>query len=204
MNQFKVTCGEFVKPDKAVLLNASQLTDMLRTVVVGLLQVIECRTGSDDTFSHLLDAESLQRGSLELFHQQFLGEVGGEDPVLEGVGVVFLREQILERMKFLSLQHHLCGVEVLQQLVNICRVALGHIELARRHIQERDTVYSVGQMQSAKEVVLLHLQHHIVVRDTRRHQLRDTALHQPFGRLGVFQLLADSHTASCLDQFGEI
>ncbi len=91
-------------------------------------------------------------------------------------------------------------MEILQQLVDIVDVALGHIEFARRYVQEADTVHFIVEMQTAKKVVLLHLKHHIVVRHARRDQLRYTPLHQPFGCLGVFQLLTYSHSLPCPHQ----
>ena len=103
-------------------------------------------------------------------------------------------------VQFFTLQHHLRGVEVLHQIVDIGNVALCHIELAGRNIEERNAVNLVPEMQAAKEIVLFHVQHHVVVRHSGCHQLGDAAFHQSLHRLGVFKLLADGHTQPCPHQ----
>ena len=107
-------------------------------------------------------------------------------------------------MQLLSLQHHLRRVEILHKLVDIGQIALCHIELAGGDIQKRHSVYPVGQVKSAEEVVLLHIQHHIVVRHTGCNQLGDAPFHQPLHRLGVFQLLAYRHPQTRSHQSGQI
>ena len=103
-----------------------------------------------------------------------------------------------------ALQHHLRRMEVGHQFVDIGHIALCHIKLARRDIQETNSMDLVGQVQAAKEIVLPHFKYHVVVRHPGGNQLRDTAFHQPFGSLRIFQLLADSHSVSSPDQSRKI
>ena len=95
-------------------------------------------------------------------------------------------------------------MEVGQQFINIGQVTLGHIELTCRHIKETDAVYFVRQMKTAKEVVLLDFQHHVVVSHTGCHQLGDAAFDESLGRLGIFQLLTDGHPKPGLHQTRKI
>ena len=59
-------------------------------------------------------------------------------------------------------------------------------------------------MHSCEEVVFLVVQHIITQGDTRRHQFRNASLDKLLCEFGVFELIADSHTLSCSDQFGQI
>ena len=197
MHQLQVAGGELVEPHIARLVDAVDFADMLGTVVLGVLQILQHRAGGHDAHRQVLYAEALQRGRAELFQQQLVGIVRGEHPVVEGVGIVLLGEMILEPVQLASLQHHLGGVEVLHQFVDIGQVALGHVELARGDVEERDAVHLVRQVEAAEEVVLLHLQRRVGVGDARRHQLGDAAFHEALHGLGVFQLLADGHAQPC-------
>ena len=110
----------------------------------------------------------------------------------------------LERAQLLPLHHHLGGVEVGHELVDIVHVALSHIELARGDVEKADAVHLVGQMQTTEEVVLLDFQHHIVVGDARGDKLGDAALDETLGGLGVFQLLADGDTHAGTHEAGKV
>lgn len=59
-------------------------------------------------------------------------------------------------------------------------------------------------MQSRQEVVFTVVKDIVIDRDTRRYKLRNAALDQLFGQLGVFKLLADSHTLAGSDQFRQV
>jgi len=55
-----------------------------------------------------------------------------------------------------------------------------------------------------QEIVLLVVQHVVAHGHARRHQLSDAALHQLFGELGVFQLVAYRHPSAGSYQLGQI
>lgn len=59
-------------------------------------------------------------------------------------------------------------------------------------------------MHGSQEVVLPVVQHIVVDGNSRRHQLRDAALHQFLRQLRVLQLVADGHTLAGTYQLGQI
>ena len=59
-------------------------------------------------------------------------------------------------------------------------------------------------MYGSEEVVLLIVEHVLIDRHARCHQLRDATLDELLRHLGVFQLVADGHAASCTYQFRQI
>ena len=59
-------------------------------------------------------------------------------------------------------------------------------------------------MHSCEEVVFLIVQHIIRQRNTRSYQFGNASFDELFREFGVFELIADSHTFSCSDQFGQI
>ena len=59
-------------------------------------------------------------------------------------------------------------------------------------------------MHSCQEVVLLIVQHIIAQGDTRCHQFGNASFYKFLREFGVFELIADSHTFSSTDEFGQI
>ena len=59
-------------------------------------------------------------------------------------------------------------------------------------------------MHSSQEVVFLIVQHIIAQGYTRCHQFGNASFYEFLREFRVFELIADSHTLSCSDQFGQI
>ena len=107
----------------------------------------------------------------------------------------------------LRLQQYLLGREARQQLVDVVGRSFGGHKLAGGDVEEGNAAMCQGalaKVDGTDEVVLLVVQHIVVDGDARRHQLRNAALHQLLGQLGVFQLVADGHTPSGAYQLGQV
>ena len=125
-------------------------------------------------------------------------------PVVQLEGEELAAEVALEHRPLASFEEHLLGAEVVEQLVDVVEGAFCRQKLARRYVQKSHAAGSLSEVYGSQEVVLAVVQHVVVDADTGRHQLRDAALHQFLGQLGVFQLVADGHALARADQFGQV
>ena len=72
------------------------------------------------------------------------------------------------------------------------------------YVQKRYAPRSLAKVYGSKEVVLLVLQHIVAHGNTGRNQFGNAAFDESLGKLGVLQLVTDSHTAARTYQFGQI
>ena len=59
-------------------------------------------------------------------------------------------------------------------------------------------------MHSCQEIVFLIVQHIIAQGDTRCHQFGNASFYKLFRKFGILKLIADSHTFTSSDEFGQI
>ncbi len=173
--------------------------------MLGEFKIIQYRTRGGDTLFHPLHAESLQRFGAELLAEFVLIYIRREYPVVETVGVVSVAERRIEAILVSALVDDLLGGEIRQQLVHIEVVALRHVELARRYVEESHARGLGSEVDRSQKRVLLVGQHVVVAQHhARGNQLDHTSFHQTFDGLGVLQLLADGHALARPHEFGHV
>ena len=111
---------------------------------------------------------------------------------------------LLELRPALLAEQHLGRPEIFQQLAQVGRVALGKQKLTRADVEKRNAGLRFAKMHGAEVVVGPALQSLVVHAHTGRYQLGYSPLHQPFGLLGVFELVADGHALPGPHEFGQI
>ena len=104
----------------------------------------------------------------------------------------------------LLLHQDLAGLEALQELFDIIRLALAAEELSRGDVEEGDATSLLVQVNGTEEIVAPGLKHLVIEGDSRGHELRHPPLYDLLGKLGVFQLVADGDTEPGFYQFGQI
>ena len=103
-----------------------------------------------------------------------------------------------------ALVDDLLGCEVRNELVDVVVGAFGHVELARRNVEERHTGRLPAEVDRSEEGVFLVGQDIVAQHDARGDQFDDAALDQPPHLLGVFQLLADGYALARPHQLGQV
>src|SRR5699024_7649512 len=109
-----------------------------------------------------------------------------------------------EHQPLATLEKHLFGGKVVQQLVHIVERAFRRQKLARRYVQKSHTAGTLAEVYGSQKVVLPVVQHIVVDGDSRRHQLRDASLYEFLCQLRVLQLVADGHALAGTYQLGQI
>ncbi len=205
LEQLQVADGEFVEAHIAVLLYAAQACDVARVGVVCKVKVVEYGSGGHHCQRYAGDAETLERGGLELLEQAVAGGLGGEHPVLQLEGQVAAVEAV-EPLAAATLHQHLLGGEVAQQFVNVVNGALRGHELAGGDVEQRHPHLRLArEVESGQEIVLAVRQYIVAQRHAGGHQLGDAAAHHAvLHRLGVLELLADGHALAGAYQAGQV
>ena len=103
-----------------------------------------------------------------------------------------------------ALVDDLLGCEVRNELVDVVVGAFGHVELARRNIEERHTGRLPAEVDRSEEGVFLVGQDIVAQHDARSHQFDHAALDESLHQLGVLQLLADGHTLARPHQLRQV
>ena len=171
--------------------------------MLGLLQIHQQGAGAADPQREGVYGKALEALYLQLPLEALHGGVVHKSPFVNGGGVN-VPQALPEAFFIASLHHQLLGLEGTYERSNIVQRALRHLELARGDIQEGGAALSLFQSEATEEVVLLGFQHVFPEGNAGGHNLRHAALDQFLGKLGVFQLVADSHFVASPNQFGEI
>jgi len=202
--QLEVADREFVDPHVVVLVDTRNRTDMGDVAVLGEFEVVEDGAGGGYAAGEMVDAEPLERRGRELLAEFFTVDLLREDPFVEPVGVMLRPESGGEAVFVTALVDDLLGCEVRNELVDVVVGAFGHVELARRNVEERHTGRLPAEVDRSEESVFLVGQDIVAQHDARGDQFDDAALDQPPHLLGVFQLLADGYALARPHQLGQV
>lgn len=172
--------------------------------VLGEFEVVEDGAGGGYAAGEMVDAETLERRGRELLAEFFTVDLLREDPFVEPVGVMLRPESGGEAVFVTALVDDLLGCEVRNELVDVVVGAFGHVELARRNVEERHTGRLPAEVDRSEEGVFLVGQDIVAQHDARGDQFDDAALDQPPHLLGVFQLLADGYALARPHQLGQV
>ena len=206
-HQFQVSDREPVQPYVPVFFQPRHALNVLKVLVLGFVEVVQNDPGGNDPVGQTVDAKPFQRVGFEMLREVIVGKIVGEGPVVEGEGVEFIAKKHPEFGAVPFAVEHFRGVETLQQLVDVGRIALRDQEFARRNIQERHpeiVVPPFAEMHRRQVVVASPVKYVVIERNAGRDQLRHPALHNAFGHCGVFQLVADGHAFARPHQFGQV
>ena len=203
-HQLQAAHRELIQADILILLDACQRSDMPYLRMLRHDEVLQDGSRSDDTVLEMLHTEAFQVLHLEMLQQLFASRCLGKHPVVQLEGEELAAEVSFEHQPLATLEKHLFGGKVVQQLVHIVERSFRRQKFARRYVQESHTAGTLTEMHGSQEVVLPVVQHIVVDGNSRRHQLRDAALHQFLRQLRVLQLVADGHTLAGTYQLGQI
>lgn len=202
--EFQVADSELVDPHVVVLVDPRDRCNVADLLVFGEFQIVEDGAGGRNACRDVVDAEPFERLRAELLAELFAVHLLGENPFVEAVGVEFRPERTGKTVLIAALVNDLFGREVRNQFIDIRVRPFGHVELARRDVQEGDARSLAAEIDRGDKIVLLVGQDIVTQHDTRGNQFDDTALDKPLYQLGVFQLLADSHALAGPHQFREV
>ena len=174
-----------------VLLNQVKRRHVTQLGVLRRLEVVKDRPAGDDGERLLLYAEALERAGIEVPLEPLPAVVDGEDPVLKGVVVPLLSHGCRHGCLPTPLQEDLLGSKGDDHLRHILLYTLSGAKLARGEIKECGTGAPALRHQGTEEVIGPGIQHRILHRQSRRHQLRHIPLYQGLGELGILDLVTD-------------
>ena len=202
--QLEVADREFVDPHVVVLVDTRNRTDMGDVAVLGEFEVVEDGAGGRYAAGEMVDAEALERRGRELLAEFSTVDLLREDPFVEPVGVMFRPESGREAVFVTALVDDLLGCEVRNELVDVVVGAFGHVELARRNVEERHTGRLPAEVDRSEEGVFLVGQDIVTQHDARGDQLDHAALDQPPDELRVFELFANGYALARPYQLGQV
>ena len=202
--EFEVADRELVDPDVILLIDTRYGGDVRDVAVLGEFEVVENRPGGRETAGEVIDAESLERAGAELLAELFAVHLLGENPFVEAVGIEFRPESVGKTVFVAALVDDLLGREVGDEFVDVTLRTFGHVELARRDVEERHARGLTAEIDRRQKGVLLVGQNIVAQHHARRHQLNNAALDQSSDLLGILQLFADGDTFARPHQFGQV
>ena len=154
-----------------------------------LFEILQDSPCGNHTIHQMIHTKAFQVLHIKVAQQFLLRSLFRKHPVVELESKVFCTKVTFEFP---------------QELLHIILCALTCQKLTSRDIKESHTKRTFTKMHSCEEVVFLIVQHIITQGDTRCHQFGNASFDELFREFGVFELIADSHTLSCSDQFGQI
>ena len=203
-HQFEVAHRELVEADVAVLLDATQRGDVSELLMLCHLQVLQDDTCRHHCARHVLYAEALQAGHLEVAQEFLSGGLLGEGPVVELEGDVACAERPFEHAFLAALVEHFLGGEGGHELVDVVGCAFRDEELAGADVEECHAAGLSAEVYGAEEVVLAMVEHRVGHGDAGRDEFRDATLDERLRHLRVFELVADGHTFACPDELRQV
>ena len=178
---------------------------MLQGALLGLVHVLQHRSGGDDSGAVILQPQPGQGSHPEMLPQHLVAGL-----LAEKVAVQSGDRHVVAVLQLLDVHPgHIEGVvandfrgrkliDLVEQLP--VRGHLGHQEIPGADVGRGHTVAAV-RAHDAHQVVVLGLIQSLGAGDgTRRHHPDDLPLHQALGLLGVLHLLGDGHLVALLHQ----
>ena len=201
-HQLQAAHRKLIQTDVLIFLYTCQRGDMSYLRMLRHNEVLQDSPRSDDTVFEMLHAESLQVFHFKVFQQFLAGGGFRKHPVVQLESEELAAEVSFEHQPLATLEKHLFGGKVVQQLVHIVERSFRRQKFARRYVQESHTAGTLTEMNGGEEVVFTVIQYIVVNGYARRYQFGDTAFHQFLGELRVFQLVANGYALARTYQFG--
>ena len=204
VHQLQVAHREAVEPHVLVLLQAAEAGNVLDVVVLGFGEVVQNAAGRNHALPQVIHAKALERGGAEVARERVVGVVGPKDPFIQRVGAIVGAEGLLKLAPALLAEQDFGRREILEQFTQVIERALGGQKLAGADIKKGNAGLGFTEVNGAEVVIRAALQHVVVHAHAGRDELRDAALHQALGFLGVFELVADGHALAGAHQLGQV
>ena len=204
VEQFEVAYSETVEPYIMAAFDTRYLGDMRYLFVFRLVEVIEYGSRCNDTAGKVFDAKPFERVYFELFEESVACRFYGIDPVVLFEFGYLGRQCLLEKFSVFSLVEYFFGCKRVEKFLGVFQRALAQIKFACGYVEERYAHLIFVEMYCTQKVVFSHSQHIIIGRYTGGNKLGNTAFHQCFGKLRVFELVADSHPQAGSDKLGQV
>lgn len=139
---------------------------------------------------------------LEMFQQRFGGIARIKDPFVKCIGIDPAVEIFFEFFLLVTLEDHFRRFETLQQFVGIFPVSFGYEEFTGRKVEESQSVLVIfRKMNSSQEIVAMVFEQFIVDRGAGSDHIGHSSFHDPFGKFGILQLVANGHPVTGPHQF---
>ena len=202
--ELQVADRELIDPDVVVLVDARDGGNVARLTVFGEVQVVENGPGGRNARREVVNTEALERRRAELLAEFLAVDLLGENPFVEAVGVEPRPEARREAILKTSLVDNLFRLKIRDQFVDVTVRTLGHVELARRNVEEGHARLLAAEIDRSDEVVLLVGQNVVAHHDARRHQFNHAAFDQSLDQFRVLELFADRHAFARPNQFRQV
>ena len=177
-----------------ILLNPGNSGNVLYLFVLRFFQVAQHCACGNDAEGQFFNTKPFERGRAKMFGDHLIAVVKMIDPFLQAMAIVLVFEELLKIFLLFLTQDYFRRPKTLEQLVDVNNRPLRYQKLTGREIQESNAQFLVVKVQRRQVIIAPLVQHLIVERKARRHQLSYPPLHQPFGLLRVFKLITDSYT----------
>ena len=152
----------------------------------------------------MVDTKAFQVLHIEVAKEFLLRCLISKHPVIKLEGKEFCTKVAFKILFTTSIVEYLLGREITQKFLHVISCTLTCQELTRRDIKEGHTKAGLAKMDSCQEVILLVIQHIIAHGHTWGHKFRNTSLYKLLSEFWILQLIADSHSLSCTNQFWQI
>ena len=172
--------------------------------VLRLLQIEEDCSCCYKSILQMIHTESLQILHLKMLFELLVCCVENKHPVVHFEGEVLTTKITFEHWFSATFEEYFLRGEIREKLIYIVGGSLRNEELTRGYVEERNAASRFAEMHCRQEVVFLMVQHRVTHCHTWCHQFGDATLHKFLRQLRVFQLVANRHTLSCTNQFGQI
>src|SRR5512133_1822683 len=139
-----------------------------------------------------------------MLQKSALRSINSINPIIEFESIEFIPEQLQELFLHTSFKQNFFGLEAVKQFIDIITVSFRHKELPGRNIQESHTHHLFVKMHTCEKIILPVFKNIIIQRNAGSDQFSNTSLDYFLGKLGVFQLFADSYSLSGPHQFGKV
>ena len=152
----------------------------------------------------MVDTKAFQVLHIEVAKEFLLRCLISKHPVIKLECKEFCTKVALKVLFAIAVEEHLLWREVAKQFLYVVSCSFTSKELTRRDIKEGHTKAGLAKMDSCQEVILLVIQHIIAHGHTWGHKFRNTSLYKLLSEFWILQLIADSHSLSCTNQFWQI
>ena len=187
-----------------VLLDQVKGRHVAQLCVLRRLEVVQDRPAGDDRKRLLLHAEALERAGAEVSLQTIPAVVDREDPVLQRIVVPLLPHRGGHGGLTTPLDQDLLGTKGGHRLGHILLDPLCGAKLARREVEECRSGATTLHHDGTEEVIRPRIQHRVLHRQSRCHQLRHIPLDERLRQLRVLDLVADGDPLPLRDQLRQV
>ena len=202
--EFQVANRKAVNPHITIAIYAGNGANVVYVFVLGIVEVVHHSARSCYGCAHTLNAEAFEALHIELLAEPFASNLLVEHPPIKTVRVVVATHSASKPLLLTPFIDNLLGGKGGDEFVDVGIVTLANIELASREVEQCNAVALLLEVECGKEDVFACREHIFVHHHTRCYELHHATLYESLDTLGVFELFAHSHPATCAHQLGEI